>query len=148
MGLFNFAKETGEKLWDAVTGNANTEDQSAKLKEHLNKTGLKGIDKIDLQVVDGKAVVTGDAAGQELKEKVLVAIGNVAGISGVEDKVTVAESKAESRFYTVKKGDTLSVISNEVYGNANLYNKIFEANKPMLSSPDKIYPGQVLRIPQ
>ncbi|MBF1994217.1 peptidoglycan-binding protein LysM [Serratia symbiotica] len=148
MGLFNFVKEAGEKLWDAVTGNANTEDQSAKLKEHLNKTGLTGIDKIDVQVVDGKAVVTGDAASQELKEKVLVAVGNVAGISGVEDKVTVAESEAESRFYTVKKGDTLSVISKEVYGNANLYNKIFEANKPMLSSPDKIYPGQVLRIPQ
>ncbi|NIG88282.1 MAG: BON domain-containing protein [Serratia symbiotica] len=114
MGLFNFVKEAGEKLWDAVTGNANTEDQSAKLKEHLNKTGLTGIDKIDVQVVDGKAVVTGDAASQELKEKVLVA-----GISGVEDKVTFAESEAESRFYTVKKGDTLSVISKEVYGNAN-----------------------------
>jgi len=48
----------------------------------------------------------------------------------------------------VKKGDTLSAVSKEVYGNANLYNKIFEANKPMLSSPDRIYPGQVLRIPQ
>lgn len=84
----------------------------------------------------------------ELKEKITVAIGNVAGISGVEDKVAVAQSDAESRFYTVKKGDTLSAISKEMYGNANLYNKIFEANKPMLSSPDKIYPGQVLRIPQ
>lgn len=101
-----------------------------------------------MQVVDGKAVVTGDAVSQELKEKILVAIGNVAGISGVEDKVAVAQSDAESRFYTVKKGDTLSAISKEMYGNANLYNKIFEANKPMLSSPDKIYPGQVLRVPQ
>lgn len=62
--------------------------------------------------------------------------------------MAVAQSDAESRFYTVKKGDTLSAISKEMYGNANLYNKIFEANKPMLSSPDKIYPGQVLRIPQ
>jgi len=116
IGLFNFVKDGGEKLWDTVNGNANIEDQSAKLKEHLNKTGLTGIDKIDVQVVDGKAVVTGDAAGQELKEKVLVAVGNVVGISGVEDKVTIAESKAKSRFYTVKKGDTLSVISKEIYG--------------------------------
>ncbi|MCP1106112.1 peptidoglycan-binding protein LysM [Serratia nevei] len=148
MGLFNFVKEAGEKLWDSVTGNASAEDQSAKLKEHLDKSGLPGTDKVDVQVVDGKAVVTGDAVSQELKEKILVAIGNVAGISGVEDKVAVAQSDAESRFYTVKKGDTLSAISKEMYGNANLYNKIFEANKPMLSSPDKIYPGQVLRIPQ
>ena len=131
-----------------MTGNATAEDQSAKLKEHLDKIGLPGTDKVDVQVVDGKAVVTGDAVSQELKEKILVAIGNVAGISGVEDKVSVAQSEAESRFYTVKKGDTLSAVSKEVYGNANLYNKIFEANKPMLSSPDRIYPGQVLRIPQ
>lgn len=148
MGLFNFVKEAGEKLWDTVTGHAAAEDLNAKLKEHLNKTGLPDTDKVDVQVVDGKAVVTGDAVTQELKEKILVAIGNVAGISGVEDKVTVAQSEAESRFYTVKKGDTLSAISKEVYGNANLYNKIFEANKPLLSSPEKIYPGQVLRIPQ
>lgn len=104
MGLFNFVKEAGEKLWDTVTGNATAEDQSAKLKDHLNKTGLPGIDKVDVQVVDGKAVVTGDAVSQELKEKILVAIGNVAGISGVEDKVAVEQAAAESRFYTVKKG--------------------------------------------
>lgn len=147
MGLFNFVKEAGEKLWDTVTGNASAEDQSAKLKEHLDKSGLPGTDKVDVQVVDGKAVVTGDAVSRAEREDP-VAIGNVAGISGVEDKVAVAQSDAESRFYTVKKGDTLSAISKEMYGNANLYNKIFEANKPMLSSPDKIYPGQVLRIPQ
>lgn len=145
MGLFNFVKDAGEKLWDTVTGNT---DQSAKLKAHLDKSGLPDTDKVDVQVVDGKAVVTGEGISQELKEKILVAVGNVAGISGVEDNVVVAQSEAESRFYTVKKGDTLSAIAKELYGNANQYNKIFEANKPMLSSPDKIYPGQVLRIPQ
>lgn len=145
MGLFNFVKDAGEKLWDTVTGNT---DQSAKLKEHLDKSGLPDTDKVDVQVVDGKAVVTGDGISQELKEKILVAVGNVAGISGVEDNVVVAQPEAESRFYTVKKGDTLSAVAKEMYGNANQYNKIFEANKPMLSSPDKIYPGQVLRIPQ
>lgn len=93
-------------------------------------------------------MVTGEGISQELKEKILVAVGNVAGISGVEDHVAVAQSAAESQFYTVKKGDTLSAIAKAVYGNANQYNKIFEANKPMLTHPDKIYPGQVLRIPQ
>ncbi|CAI2035948.1 peptidoglycan-binding protein LysM [Serratia fonticola] len=146
MGLFNFVKEAGAKLWDTVSGNA--EDQSAKLKAHLDNSGLPDTDKVDVQVVDGKAVVTGNGISQELKEKILVAVGNVAGISGVEDNVAVAQPEAESRFYTVKKGDTLSAVAKEMYGNANLYNKIFEANKPMLSHPDKIYPGQVLRIPQ
>lgn len=60
---------------------------------------------------------------------------------------TAAEAPT-SVFYTVKSGDTLSRIAKEQYGNANEYNKIFEANKPMLKHPDKIYPGQVLRIPK
>ena len=53
-----------------------------------------------------------------------------------------------SRTYTVVKGDTLSKISKEMDGDANKYNKISEANKPLLSHPDKIYPGQTLRIPE
>jgi len=47
----------------------------------------------------------------------------------------------------VVKGDTLSAIAKKYYGDANKYNAIFEANKPMLTHPDKIYPGQKLRIP-
>ena len=50
-------------------------------------------------------------------------------------------------FYTVRKGDTLSAIAKRHYGDANAYNSIFEANRPMLDHPDRIYPGQVLRIP-
>lgn len=146
MGLINFVKEAGEKLWDSVSG--KSEDQSAKLKEHLNKLGLPDADKVKIEVNEGKASVEGESISQELKEKILIAVGNVAGISNVEDKVSVSGSDAkEGRFYTVKAGDTLSAVSKHVYGNANAYNKIFEANKPMLSHPDKIYPGQVLRIP-
>ena len=58
-----------------------------------------------------------------------------------------ADGGAEGKFHTVEKGDTLSKIAKEAYGDANQYNKIFEANKPMLKNPDQIYPGQVLRIP-
>ena len=67
---------------------------------------------------------------------------------GLTTNSVTATPATASQFYTVKSGDTLSAISKQVYGNANLYNKIFEANKPMLKSPDKIYPGQVLRIPE
>ncbi|NDJ57947.1 peptidoglycan-binding protein LysM [Enterobacteriaceae bacterium 4M9] len=147
MGLFNFVKEAGEKLWDTVTGNGDAA-RKGKIEEHLKKTGIPGADKVDVTVEGDKVIVSGDGLSQEEKEKILVAAGNVEGIKDVEDKVSVAAGETESKFYTVKKGDTLSAISKEVYGNANLYNKIFEANKPMLSHPDKIYPGQVLRIPQ
>ena len=86
---------------------------------------------------------------QEEKEKIILAAGNIAGVASVDDQITVTGPVVKAaRFVTVKKGDTLSAISVVVYGNANQYNKIFEANKPMLSHPDKIYPGQVLRIPE
>ena len=148
MGLFNFVKDAGEKLWDAVTGNHDKDDLAKKVQEHLNKTGIPDADKVNVQVTDGKATVTGDGLSQEAKEKILIAIGNISGIGSVEDQVKTSAPAAESQFYTVKSGDTLSAISKQVYGIANLYNKIFEANKPMLKSPDKIYPGQVLRIPE
>ena len=60
---------------------------------------------------------------------------------------TVGTSGAGGRSYTVKSGDTLSKIAKEHYGDANNYMKIFDANKDQLSDPDKIKPGQVLKIP-
>ncbi|WP_428945400.1 peptidoglycan-binding protein LysM [Pantoea sp. FN060301] len=146
MGLFNFVKEAGEKLWDSVTGDKN--DQSKKLQDHISGLNLPGSDKVDVQVHDDKVSISGEGISQELKEKILVAVGNVAGITAVEDNVKVSGAATEARFYTVKKGDTLSAVAKEMYGDANKYNKIFEANKPMLTHPDKIYPGQTLRIPE
>ena len=69
--------------------------------------------------------------------------GNVrSGVSSTEEP-----RDAAPRTYTVAKGDTLSKIAKQFYGNAAEYPRIFEANKPMLTHPDKIYPGQNLRIP-
>ena len=89
--------------------------------------------------------MTGKAASQEMREKVILAVGNVEGIAAVEDDVTGGDG--EPTFHTVEKGDTLWAISEKTLGNGAHYEKIFEANKPMLTHPDKIYPGQVLRIP-
>jgi nucleoid-associated protein YgaU len=63
------------------------------------------------------------------------------------EAAAAAAAEGPSQFYTVVKGDTLSKISKQFYGSAQKYNRIFEANRPLLSHPDKIYPGQVLRIP-
>ncbi|WKX27372.1 peptidoglycan-binding protein LysM [Tatumella ptyseos] len=144
MGLFDFVKEAGEKIWDSVSSH---DDAATKIQDHLKKLGIPDADKVQVNVDGDKATVNGDGISQELKEKILVAIGNVAGISNVEDNVKTNDTGTESKFYTVKSGDTLSGIAKQVYGDANQYNKIFEANKPMLSHPDKIYPGQSLRIP-
>ena len=66
----------------------------------------------------------------------------------IQEEIEQVEAAPEKQFYQVKAGDSLSKISKEVYGNANHYAAIFEANKPMLTDMDKIYPGQTLVIPE
>ncbi|WP_010221247.1 peptidoglycan-binding protein LysM [Pseudomonas donghuensis] len=146
MSIFSFVKEAGEKLIDLLTpGNANASEQ---LKAHVAKVGL-GNPNVQATVDGDKVTLTGEVSSQEEKEKILLAVGNIAGVASVDDQITVTGPVvAAARFVVVKKGDTLSAISLAVYGNANLYNKIFDANKPLLSHPDKIYPGQTLRIPE
>jgi len=68
-------------------------------------------------------------------------------VSAVNNMMSVDKSAPESKYYTVVAGDNLSKISKAQYGDANKYMTIYEANRPMLQHPDKIYPGQVLRIP-
>uniref|UniRef100_UPI003A9A3E03 peptidoglycan-binding protein LysM n=1 Tax=Stappia sp. TaxID=1870903 RepID=UPI003A9A3E03 len=103
---------------------------------------------------NGKVQVSGDtvknagaAPTQEAREKLILAAGNVLGIGKVEEEIAVSEAAPEAGFHTVEKGDTLWAVSKKAYGDGSKYMAIFEANKPMLSDPDKIYPGQVLRIP-
>ncbi|CAB5608292.1 MULTISPECIES: peptidoglycan-binding protein LysM [Pseudomonas] len=145
MSLFSFVKEAGEKLIDLLTpGNANAEEQ---LKKHVESVGL-GNPNITATVEGDTIILKGEVASQEEKEKIILAAGNVAGVASVDDQITVTGPVAQAaRFVTVEKGDTLSAIAKKVYGDPNKYQKIFEANKPMLKHPDKIYPGQVLRIP-
>ncbi|CAI8758536.1 K(+) binding protein [Pseudomonas sp. IT-P44] len=146
MSIFSFVKEAGEKLIDLLTpGNANASEQ---LKEHISKVGL-GNPNVQATVDGDKVTVTGEVATQEEKEKILLAVGNIAGVGSVDDQITVTGPVVvAAKFVTVVKGDTLSAISLRVYGDANKYQKIFEANKPMLKDVNKIYPGQSLRIPE
>ena len=74
-------------------------------------------------------------------------MGNNKGIAKVDDRITMEKKEPEAMYYTVQRGDTLSKIAKTHYGNAMKYQVIFEANRPMLKDPDKIYPGQNLRIP-
>ncbi len=151
MGIFSFIKEAGEKLFghSEPAGKSVEElnyEKAEKLKQAILGLGLP-VDNLNIVIVEDKALVFGDVPDQETREKVILVVGNTEGIAEVDDRLNVPEPAPEARFYTVKKGDYLSKIAKEMYGDANKYMVIFEANKPMLKDPDLIYPGQVLRIP-
>ena len=158
---FDFIKDAGESLWDKITGEDADREKAEQIAKFINGLGID-VKDLNVDVDDETVTIKGTTHTQEDREKVILAAGNVKGISEVNDEIKVipekeedkkkdtrvASSSAESRFYTVKKGDTLSEIALEYYGDATKYPKIFEANRPMLKDPDKIYPGQTLRIPQ
>ena len=141
MGLWNFVKDAGKKVFG---GDDDAEVSGAALKDELKTLGLDD-HGLDVKVEGDKVKLSGKAASQEIREKVILAVGNVEGVSSVEEDIQGGE--AEPRFHTVEKGDTLWAVSEKALGDGARYQEIFEANKPMLSDPDKIYPGQVLRIP-
>ena len=95
----------------------------------------------------GQVTVASVVADQVTKEKVILCCGNVAKVEMVNDMLVVNEPEPESQWHVVVSGDNLSKIAKHFYDNPNKYPVIFEANQPMLSHPDKIYPGQMLRIP-
>jgi nucleoid-associated protein YgaU len=162
MGLFSFIKNAGAKVFgigktteeEASEARAKAEAAELKLEEAAARNLEETINSLDLQVAnlcvfvdDDMAKISGMAYDQETKEKVILVVGNTAGIATVDDEMTVEHVVPESQFHTVASGDTLGKIAKQYYGNAMKYPVIFEANKPMLTDPDKIYPGQVLRIP-
>jgi nucleoid-associated protein YgaU len=143
MGIFDFIKSAGAALG---IGGGDKGPDAESLKKEVVKHGLSA-EGLNVSVEGDTVKVSGAAADQATREKIVLALGNVAGVAKVEDSITTVTTSPEATFYTVKSGDTLSKIAKEVYGDANKYQTIFEANKPLLSHPDKIYPGQVLRIP-
>jgi len=150
MGLISFIKNAGDKLFKS--DEKREQEKADLIMAHIKQFGFNTSD-IQVKVVDDKVTLMGSIDTIENKNKVIVTAGNVDGVASVEDWLVVKNPpvvtppQPEKQFYTVKKGDYLSKIAKEVYGNANKYNVIFEANKPMLKDPNLIYPGQVLVIP-
>ncbi len=165
MGMFSFIKEAGQKLFGtaevekaAVAAAANPAAQPTL--DELNSKAAAGITSyiesqnlglsglfVMFDGATGTVTVQGDAPSQAIVEKVTLCCGNVGGVQAVDNMLVAAEPADESEYHDVVRGDTLSAIAKTYYGDASQYPKIFEANKPMLSHPDKIYPGQKLRIP-
>lgn len=144
-----FVRDAGHPVPAAAPGgNPQLNDMRIgnALKKVVRDTGI-ALQGFDILFRGGTATIIGRAASQADREKVVLAVGNAAGVAKVEDRLTVEQTAAESTLYTVKAGDTLSKIAKAQYGDASRYPAIFEANKPMLKDPDKIFVGQVLRIP-
>ncbi len=156
MGLFSFLKNAGSKLFKGKEADVETPDPAAaKAAEEAKAESLKnvvadygiGVKDLFIDVSGDKVTVHGEVDSQSEKEKVVLILGNVEGVATVDDRMTVANPEPEAKFYEVKKGDSLSKIAKEFYGDPMKYPVIFEANKPMLKDPNLIYPGQMLRIP-
>ena len=150
MGLISFIKNAGDQLFKSEE---NKEQEKADLiLSHIKKFGFDTSD-IQVKVDDDKVILMGSVDNINDRNKVIVTAGNVEGIAKVDDWLVVRNPPVvtppppEKQYYTVKKGDYLSKIAKQVYGDAKKYNVIFEANKPMLKDPELSYPGQVLVIP-
>jgi nucleoid-associated protein YgaU len=146
MGLFDFVKGAGRKEDDGIDEQVAEAVISNKLLRYVRGLGFDAED-LAVQFDDGVATVSGKVKSQADRERIVLALGNTQGVSQVDDRMETLTAAEQANFYTVEKGDSLSKIAKEFYGDYKKYPLIFEANHPMLSDPDKIYPGQVLRIP-
>ncbi|MDH3351929.1 MAG: peptidoglycan-binding protein LysM [Gammaproteobacteria bacterium] len=145
MGLFDFAKDVGRQLFD-------TDDEAAdNIKQHL-EIKLSGIKNLDVKFDDGVATICGECVNEATRTSALLIAGDIKGVEKViADDLTFPEPKEEEKekveFYEIVSGDTLGGIAKKFYGKASLYTRIHEANKELIPDPNKIYPGQKIKIP-
>lgn len=148
------AAEVQKRIRERKAASAKAE-RMERLEESKKAKGLESyvkglgfeVDGLDIRFDDGLATISGKVADQATRERIILAVGNVDGVETVSEDIEIGTDSAESQMHVVQKGDTLSAIAKEYYGDAMKYPAIFEANKPMLKDADLIYPGQVLRIP-
>ena len=143
MGLFDFAKDIGAKLFgdkeEPVT-------QAEKIKNHI-ETDNPGVTDLAVAVNEGVVSLSGEAASSEALEKAVLLAGNVKGVEKVMAVTVKAADEPRVEYYEIASGDSLSAIAKKYYGDAMQYPRLFEANREVIKDPDKIYPGQKIRIP-
>ncbi|MDH3742748.1 MAG: peptidoglycan-binding protein LysM [Hyphomicrobiales bacterium] len=145
MGLLDFARDVGRQIFDTDAEAADN------IKQHL-EVKMTGIKNVDVEFDDGVATICGDCDSQKVKEQAILIAGNIQGVAKVvADGLNAPEPPPEvvavDEFYEIKSGDTLGKIAKQHYGKASQYMRIFEANREIISDPNKIYPGQKIRIP-
>ena len=141
MGLFDFVKEIGHKLFNRDA------EAAEKIKQHIEAMN-PGITGLEVNFSNGVVSLSGQAASAEAMEKAVLLAGNVQGVSDVKiDGLQTPPVTEKVEYYIIKKGDTLSAIAKQFYGKANDYPKIFEANREVIKDANLIFPGQKIRIP-
>ncbi len=153
MGLLDFLRDAGDDLFGGKKGN-----EADAIRDKIEKELGSNVDNVGVLYNDGRVELHGTAKSQAAKEKAALIAGNVKGVVSVnDDKLNVQGQQGStaapvsapaSTYYTIESGDTLSKIAGRFYGDTQKYNKIFEANREVIKDPDKIYPGQKIRIPQ
>ena len=146
MGLLDFARDVGRQLFD-------TDDEAAdSIKQHL-EIKLSGVKNLDVKFDDGVATICGDCPNEATRTSAILIAGDVKGVEKVvaDDlkfpEPKIAEEKEKFDVYEIVSGDTLGGIAKRFYGKASLYTKIHAANKELIPDPNKIYPGQKIKIP-
>lgn len=151
MGIISFVKEAGAFLFGHSAGQSQPASAASQLTVELLQKQAQAVgvavQNLAIELNDGTATVRGTVGSQAEREKLILAIGNTPGVGQVDDQLTVSTPAPSATLYTVRRGDTLSAIAKTYYKDGSKYPQIFEANRPMLGDPNKIYPGQVLRIP-
>ena len=141
MGLFDFVKEIGHKLFN------RDEEAAEKIKKHIEATN-PGIDGLQVEYKNGVVSLSGQATSAEAMEKAVLMAGNVQGVAEVDvSGLQAPPVQAKVEYYIIKKGDTLSAIAKQFYGKPNDYPRIFEANREVIKDANLIFPGQKIRIP-
>ena len=141
MGLFDFAKDMGKKLF------GKDDDPAAKIQESIEANN-PGITELGVAYNDGAVDLSGKADSAEAVEKAVLLAGNVKGVTDVKiDNMDAPTPAPEVEYYTIVSGDSLSKIAKKFYGDAMDYPKLFDANREVIKDADLIYPGQKIRIP-
>ncbi len=146
MGLFDFVKDVGRQIFDTDAEAADNIKNHLELRTH-------GLSDLEVDFDDGVVTICGSCSNQAVRDQAILIAGNIQGVTKVvaddlvapEPKPEEPEEKAE--IYEIVSGDTLGGIAKRYYGSASKYMKIFEANRDIIDDPNKIYPGQKIRIP-
>ncbi len=143
MGFFDFIKDAGAK----ILGRGDDSENVKKLIEEEKET--MPIEGLEVEVQGDTVILKGKAKTAEDKVKAALIAGNVEGIAKVDADALETEEPAviDDIFYEIQKGDTLWRIAEIYYKDGRRYTEIFEANREVIKDPDKIYPGQMIRIP-
>jgi len=151
MGLFDFVKDIGKKLFPAQ---APKEDAAAKIRAEI-EAGNLGITnlRVSYDPANGSCALSGDCPSAEAMQKAVLLAGNIQGVANVDGaglKVPPPPPQAKEEkveYYIIQSGDSLSKIAKRYYGDAMKYPRIFEANREVIKDANLIFPGQKIRIP-